>query len=480
MALGQDGFLGIGIDPAIAKLHIDGGNSTITTLKLTNGTTTEQTATDGTNLTIDATANASLWNYENTYLRFGTNNLEFFRINTNGNFFRKYNTSTYHQQNVGTDSDGDWLEYYATSGKYIQKRISGTFTEQLRMLRVGTSILIGYLDLPTSGVGISNLVFGGADATQTITGNYNHIFSVGGGKITSGNYNNAFGVYAIGGTGGGGTVTGEYNNGFGYQALYALSSGESNSAFGQRAGASITSGSNNVFVGALAGYKLDGSTNTILGANAGSADKSYSGSVLIGHYAGNYGTQGNRLFIDNQNRTDSAGQETSSLITGTFAATVANQSVRVNGDFTYELPHAASFLEDITYDLTLTTKDTYYKITPTFPTTGTNIEVDGITFAGDSLTIIKAGDYFIQFGFSMTSGTNNEEYKWAIFKNGVKQYGQKRTWTTNNVVGGNIVMYLTDLAAGDDISFRMTNLSNNTDVARLSNLNFYIEKKPEN
>ena len=156
-----------------------------------------------------------------------------------------------------------------------------------------------------------------------------------------------------------------------------------------------------------------------------------------------------------------------------------NGDVRIQGDLSYELIHAVSFLEDITYDLTLTTKDRYYKITPTFPKTGSNVEIDGITFAGDSLTIVTPGDYYISFGFSMVSGTNNEEYKWAVFKNNVKQYGQKRTWTTGNVAGGNIIMYLTSLVAGDDISFRMTNLSNNTDVARLSNLNFYIEKKPE-
>jgi hypothetical protein len=158
----------------------------------------------------------------------------------------------------------------------------------------------------------------------------------------------------------------------------------------------------------------------------------------------------------------------------------AIMTVDSTGLLNYRNPHAGSFREDITLDITLTTKDVYYKILPTFPTVpAQGVEFDGITCAGDSLTIITPGDYFLTMGITQINGTDKEEYKYAFFLNGVKVYGIRRTWTTGNATGGDISLYFTNLVAGDDISFRMTNLTNDTDTARISNINFYIYKVPE-
>ena len=72
-------------------------------------------------------------------------------------------------------------------------------------------------------------------------------------------------------------------------------------------------------------------TYSLLGDTIGNTDGQGSGNVAIGFRAGLYGRHNNRLFIDNQNRTDSITQSRQSLITGDFGTDSSVQKVRING-----------------------------------------------------------------------------------------------------------------------------------------------------
>ncbi len=89
------------------------------------------------------------------------------------------------------------------------------------------------------------------------------------------------------------------NIGIGVQALYETTTGDCTTAIGYRALYSVATGSSNVAIGYEAGYFETGS---------------------------------NKLFIDNIRRDDEADGRIKALVYGVFAAAVANQSFRINGE----------------------------------------------------------------------------------------------------------------------------------------------------
>lgn len=91
--------------------------------------------------------------------------------------------------------------------------------------------------------------------------------------------------------------TGSWNVGAGWQTLY-----------------NCTSGAGNIGVGYRAGY-------TLTTADYG---------VYLGYYAGRFETGSNKLFIDNQGRSNEADGRVKALIYGEFDAATANQLVRFN------------------------------------------------------------------------------------------------------------------------------------------------------
>jgi len=107
-------FLNRGAGPtaynAAARLHLDSGTATASTIKLTAGTTTGQTSSDGFDLGIDSSANAEIRNREDTALIFYQNNTDRGRFSvTNGNLL------------VGTATEG--------GGTGWQSKIVSLFTE---------------------------------------------------------------------------------------------------------------------------------------------------------------------------------------------------------------------------------------------------------------------------------------------------------------------------------------------------------------
>ena len=145
-------------------------------------------------------------------------------------------------------------------------------------------------------------------------------------------------------------TTGVYNTANGMKALYLNTTGNGNVANGGDTLYSNTTGGDNVANGpstlyanttgssntANGGYALatntTGGNNTADGMDAGYSDVSGSDNVFLGYQAGYYETGNNHLWIDNQQRSSLADAQTKALMYGTFDASVADQSLRINGD----------------------------------------------------------------------------------------------------------------------------------------------------
>lgn len=78
--------LGLGINTPQSKLHVDSGNATASAIKLTAGTTTGTTATDGFELGIDTAGAGELRQRENLALNIFTNNTRYLQLTSTGRF----------------------------------------------------------------------------------------------------------------------------------------------------------------------------------------------------------------------------------------------------------------------------------------------------------------------------------------------------------------------------------------------------------
>ena len=152
--------------------------------------------------------------------------------------------------------------------------------------------------------------------------------------------------------------------------------------------------------------------------------------------------------------------------------------VTITGDLVYDFTHWVGSADVITYTPSIT-QNLYTKLTPAM----VEHENDGMTYAADSLTIISAGDYTIQISVRFSGANANDAWQIKVYKNGAAMGSSVgrfiiRTNTAGQPDTRSYFWYLTDLAADDDISFRMTNLTASRDPTFLD-FKIYMEKKPE-
>ena len=186
----------------------------------------------------------------------------------------------------------------------------------------GVSTQLAYFDalkkltssakLTFDGTKISNLGYIKFDTTDNNT----FIGNGAGNNVVTGAVSNTFvGGRAGYSTFGSATDAADENSAFGLYSLYNLTTGNNNSAFG---------------VEALY-YNTSGATNTGIGSYALFTNSTGSGNVALGYFAGKYEAGSNAFYVDNQDRTNTAGDKAKALLYGTFNTTAATQTLAING-----------------------------------------------------------------------------------------------------------------------------------------------------
>lgn len=274
---------------------------------------------------------------------------------------------------------------------------------------------------------------------------------------------------------------GAENTGVGYKVA-AQSLGNYETYVGSRAGYNKSLGGLSVGVGYSALYSASGArvdSTIAVGSFAGySASNNSKNNVFIGHRAGSHSTTSNRLFIDNQDRLTLAQDSTRALIYGNFDADSSKQLLTINGDLKYLFRHAIGNVESATYTPTVA-QNAYTKIS-----TGAVVwsEADGITAVADSMTIVRAGDYFINYSVTLSGSNAGDFWQIKIFKNNiaVDNVGRFRFKTVTNSTTDTraFFWYLSNLTVGDRLSFYITN-ETGTRNPTITDMKIYIEKKPE-
>jgi hypothetical protein len=216
---------------------------------------------------------------------------------------------------------------------------------------VTSNSVVGADSLSVATTGANNTAMGYQSLKNVTTGSNLTAFGYQAGfSATTAEEFNVFGYLA-----GYSNTTGHGLTAVGYAAGYANTTGYYNSYIGSHSGQNNV-GEYNTVVGGLSFYtSTSGDYNTIVGAysvvsniigdyNTGVgyhilSSTTGSGNVVLGNYAGNYETGSNSFYVNNQDRTDTAGEKAGSLMYGTFNATASNQTLAINAKTTipYEL-----------------------------------------------------------------------------------------------------------------------------------------------
>jgi hypothetical protein len=144
---------------------------------------------------------------------------------------------------------------------------------------------------------------------------------------TAGYFNTASGVNSLDSN-----TTGHRNTAIGYRSLSSNTEGYRNTAIGTDSLYSNTTAIYNTAVGFNALYSnTTGTNNTANGVNSLVYNATGTGNAALGYYAGAYETGSDSFYVNNRDRTNTAGDKTKSLLYGTFAAATTSQQLTVNG-----------------------------------------------------------------------------------------------------------------------------------------------------
>lgn len=121
----------------------------------------------------------------------------------------------------------------------------------------------------------------------------------------------------------------------GVKVWQGLGADASSLGVGTNALNATTTGNRNTAVGRDAGLLIQGGVrNTMLGCFAGNSLVSGDRNVMFGYNAGAYATGSDELYIDNQDRTNTAGDKAGAILYGTFSSTPGNQTLVANAKLT--------------------------------------------------------------------------------------------------------------------------------------------------
>lgn len=225
-------------------------------------------------------------------------------------------------------------------------------------------------------------------------------------------------------------TTGDNNTAVGLDSLYSNTTGYSNVAVGSNAIGYATNGYQNVAVGWQAmftggGLRSIGNSNTAVGTKA-LWTATGSGNVAIGAFAGYYETGSNAFYVDNQDRTNTAGDKAKALLYGTFNAAASSQTLTVNA-----------------------------VITPTYGIVSTDIGVSGtqdiISISGQAA---NSGPLFIA-----QNSARNAYKPFTLYSSSVV-WGQGATQATLNTVAMRVGQDTAIPAGGSTVGYTFTSTAN--------------------
>lgn len=172
----------------------------------------------------------------------------------------------------------------------------------------GANTAIGYQSLNVTTSGTQNVACGYWALQSNVTGSNNAACGYIAMQVNvSGNYNAALGYAALNAS------TSDFNTGCGGFSLYA------------------NTGTLNTSVGYFSlRFNTSGNRLTAIGCSALLNNVSGSGNVGLGYFAGAYELGSNAFYVDNQDRTNTAGDKAKALLYGTFNATAASQTLAIN------------------------------------------------------------------------------------------------------------------------------------------------------
>jgi hypothetical protein len=353
--------IGIGKD-TLSNITNGSNNVAIGYLSMDGGNGSQNTAVGGQSLSaaINGSSNNTAVGYQAGYSTIQGGN------NTYVGYQAGYSLTTGTYNFIGghsamynsTDADHNVaLGYYA--GRYIQGDNN---------IAIGQNAMLG--SVTTTSAATNNVAFGNDALRQIISGQDNVAFgnrssysiSSGQGNISSGYYslyynssgshNIAFGLYSMVGIP---YMNTSYSICFGWHSgMYSL--GNHNIYIGAQAGSSVNLNTStntenigighnslasittstatfNTAVGVNSGYFLTtGNHNTFIGKDAGYTGNTFTDNVFLGYQAGYYETGSNKLFVDNQKRTDETTARSNALIYGVFSANTALQYLTFNAN----------------------------------------------------------------------------------------------------------------------------------------------------
>ena len=230
--------------------------------------------------------------------------------------------------------------------------------------------------------------------------------------LTTGSQNISIGSLSVGGASGASTgMTG--NTGVGFNSMTAVT-GNYNTALGYSSANGNTSGTLNTAIG----------NDSLITNTTGSRN------VALGNSAGKYETASDAFYVNNLDRTNLAGDKSSSLLYGTFNATPASQTLNINASTTVFSLFNKGFFRDSTGSvgaqgevLLSTVTGTDWVATSTlFSSLGTVTSVDmsvptGLTISGNPVTTSGTLAVALGAGYEIPTTTrlvqHDTAYSWG-------------------------------------------------------------------
>lgn len=125
--------------------------------------------------------------------------------------------------------------------------------------------------------------------------------------------------------------TADYNTAIGYETFKSNDTGNNNTAIGKGVLEANTGGSNNAAFGSNAlNWNTTGSLNTALGIGSLGHNQTGDSNIGLGYYAGFYEQDSDAFYVNNINRTNTAGDKTKSILYGQMNVTESLQILTVN------------------------------------------------------------------------------------------------------------------------------------------------------